>query len=421
MRAYSSGPFCGCCASRLLRVARGRFFDLAWGMDADAWLGVEVISPAGTAIELGPRIDAAIRAAIDGKALQSSDVPAEGVLVEDALFDAMYTVLQAALGDGAKIAKVQVLSSDVARYRLWLEGRYKVKKDVPSKPEDVAQELTDELKEDLRLQGMSAFDDIKFVELSLFLGRPVSKLERSGGAYNAPPTMMTGAIAARKSGAKTFDDLLERCYKSNDLAAVDTWINTLSHRCTTSQASPYAGQAANRFRTWWSKACRLNAPRAVLWYVMEYRANHPGRGLPFLSDPELLALADRRLLSDGDAAITLSQLATSKAVPASTDGGSTVSGVTSSSGLGSSISSSQSATLDRLANTIGAMSDGLASITSRLDRLEEGGAKGEPGGADRPPGSCFICHSTKHRIQKCPKLPKDMKDAMKAFSSGDDA
>ena len=28
MRAYSSGPFCGCCASRLLRVARGRFFDL---------------------------------------------------------------------------------------------------------------------------------------------------------------------------------------------------------------------------------------------------------------------------------------------------------------------------------------------------------------------------------------------------------
>ena len=385
-------------------------------MDAQIWLGFEVLSPAGLPIELGNRIEVAIEAAIKGAALSENDVPKDDVLLEDAQFELVFTVLKAALVDGASLAKSPVLTSDVARYRLWLEGRYKVKKEPPSKPEDVAQELTEELKEDLKVQGMSTFDDMKFVELSLHLGRPVSKLERTGGAYNAPPTMMSGAVAARKSGAKTFDDTLEKCYKANDITAADTWINTLSHRCTTSQSSPYAPQASNRYRTWWSKACRLQSPRAIIWYVMEYRANHPGRGLPLLSDPELLALADRRQITDGDAALTLSQLSSSKTGHSMSDVASTVSGSSVSSGLGSSVSSSQSAALDRVTNSLSSLADGMASISSRLDRLEEGGSTRSVGGVssdERPSGSCFICWKTDHRIQQCPKLPKDMKDALR--------
>ena len=40
-------------------------------------------------------------------------------------------------------------------------------------------------------------------------------------------------------------------------------------------------------------------------------------------------------------------------------------------------------------------------------RVLEGGAR------EHPPGSCFICHSTEHRIHNCPKLPQDIKRAIK--------
>ena len=30
-----------------------------------------------------------------------------------------------------------------------------------------------------------------------------------------------------------------------------------------------------------------------------------------------------------------------------------------------------------------------------------------------PPGSCFICHSMDHRIEKCPQLPYNLRNALK--------
>ena len=223
----------------------------------------------------------------------------------------------------------------------------------PKKPEK-----TPELLADLAAQGMASWDDLAFLELSLYLGRPAGKGERQGFVHNAPPTVMDGVRSAKKAhSAVNFDAVLEKALETGDISAASTWMMTLSQRCSSSPASPYAGKAANRFNTWWSKALRLNEGRAIAWYAREYRMAKMGRGLPVESDPELLALASQKHVSV-DAARDLSSLAKLKAP-------SEVGTVTDTSSVtGSSLSGLTSASESAISGQL----EKLVSITSTVAR-----------------------------------------------------
>ena len=160
--------------------------------------------------------------------------------------------------------------------------------DVPVRKGQV---MTKELKDNLEAQGMSSFDDLTFVELSWFLGRPCGPAERADGAYNTPATCMVGAKTAKKNGAPNVDAILATALTTGDIGPYNSWMLNLTQRCAVSTASPFASKAANLYSTFHSKALRLKDGRAIAWYCIEYRAYRVGRGIPDDSDPELLALA----------------------------------------------------------------------------------------------------------------------------------
>ena len=380
--------------------------------DVDTWLGVSVLGPAGKEIALGPEIAAALKAAAVDGTLTELDVPDEGVSMDDAQFKDFEEAMAAILSTGATAAKSTMRPVDTSRFKLYLKGRYKDGK-VSSSSKAKEPELTEALKADLAAQGMSSWRDLAFLELSIFLGRPAGSAECIGFAHYSPPTHMDGAKVAKKNGAMNFDLVLAAAMESGDLTRANSWMMTLAQRCASSPASPFAGAAANQMNTWWSKAQRLGNARATAWYAVEYRQAKMGRGLPLDSDPELLALASNQRFN----APTIVDL--TKGVGKDVDVASTASGYSSlpsgASGLGSELSTQ----FEKVHASTALIAESVAELAGRVSRIESAGPAGggwssaEGGAREHPPGSCFICHSTEHRIHNCPKLPQDIKRAIK--------
>ena len=152
--------------------------------------------------------------------------------------------------------------------------------------------------------------------------------------------------------------------------------------------------------------------RAIAWYAREYRMAKMGRGLPVESDPELLALASQKHVALGAAKdlSSLSKLKASSEIGSVTDVGS-VTG-SSLSGLSSASETAIAGQLEKLVAITTSVSQSVEALAARVDGLEAGGGGGGGGSREAPPGSCFICHSTEHRVHNCPKLPRDIKAAI---------
>ena len=390
--------------------------------DAVAWLGAEVLSSIGKPIVLGKGLVAALEAAAKDGTLTEMDVPLDGSLDEGSFKDFGKTMMAVAK-HGATVLKTTLDEIDFIRFELWLKGKYLDGK-TSSSGKVMAMEpaMRAKMDADMLAQGMQDWPELAFTELSLWLCRPVGHDETAGFQYNSPPSSMDGAKVAKKNGQRNFDQVLEKALESGDITQLDTWMMTLSQRCSTSPASPYAGRASNLFNTWWNKAKRLGNARAIAWYCTEYRMSYVGRGLPKESDPELLALASKEAAT---AATTLKDL---KRPVAGTDTSSDVgSETTLSSALMSSVSSpGVSAQLEKMISTTSAVMESVSGLAERLSKLEAGGGGGgsgsgavPPGSREPPPGGCLICHSLRHRMEKCSKLPRHIKEALKK-TPGDD-
>ena len=148
------------------------------------------------------------------------------------------------LVDGAKLTKpaTVLLETDALRFECWLKGRYM--DDVQLKTPKREQTMTPELRADMDAQGMTDFDDLAFVELTVHLGRPAGPLERIGGAHNSPPTTMDGARTAKKHGAPNFDQVVAAALESGSIDRINSWIMNLTQRCTNSRSSPSRPTAA---------------------------------------------------------------------------------------------------------------------------------------------------------------------------------
>lgn len=259
-------------------------------LDVGAWLGAkEVLNELGNPIKLSSRVtESLVEIAKDGT-LSENDIPADGAVLDESSFATFAKSLKTLLADGAKAKGVNLLGVDIMRFEEYLKGRYM--EDVVLKTPKKEQIMTPELRDDLDAQGMVDFDALAFLELSLYLGRPASQLERIGAAHHSPPTTMDGARTAKKHGATNLDTLVAAALESGDISKINSWMINLTQRCTNSKACAFAPLAANLINTWWSKACRLKEGRAIAWYVSEYRSTYVGRGLPVDIDTEILTLA----------------------------------------------------------------------------------------------------------------------------------
>ena len=87
--------------------------------------------------------------------------------------------------------------------------------------------------------------------------------------------------------------------------------------------------------------------------------------------------------------------------------------------------------MDEIANGMKTMMDALSSMGSRIADMEKDGGRALPppsytpplptgpevGQIQAPKGTCFICFGT-HNVRQCPKLPKDMKEALQKAKEG---
>ena len=353
--------------------------------DAVNWLGAEVLSSIGKPIALSKGLVAALEAAAKDGTLTELDVPVDGSL-DEGMFKDFGKTMMAVAKHGATVLKDTLSEIDFIRFELWLKGKYLDGKK-SSNGKDLVMEpaMRAKMDADMLAQGMQDWPELAFTELSLWLCRPVGHDETAGFQYNSPPSSMDGAKVAKKNGQRNFDQVLEKALETGDITQLDTWMMTLSQRCSTSPASPYAGRASNLFNTWWNKAKRLGNARAIAWYCTEYRMSYVGRGLPKESDPELLALASKESITTTYTTASLKDL---KRPAGGTDTSSEVgSETTLSSALMSSVSSSGvSVQLEKMISTTSAVMDSVSGLADRLSKLEAGGGGGGGGGGGVPPG-----------------------------------
>jgi hypothetical protein len=382
--------------------------------DVKGWLGVEVISSVGKPLTVAKEIVVALDAAAQDGTFTEMDVPAKDGMLDEAAFLEFAKLMKVMLEHGVTVAKNTINPVDGTRFASWLKARFLDDRTTADKKGPVLDEKQKkEMEADMSAQGMSEWPELAFAELSLFLGRPVGRMECDGFEYNGPPTSMSGAKVAKKNGVKNFDQLLEEAFAGSEITRVDAWMQLLAQRCSTSPASPFAGRASNLYNTWWNKAKRLGNARAIAWYCIEYRMSYLGRGLPKESEPELLALAAK------EASPPTSSLKDLRMTPhANSETATEVGGDSSISGSSVGPSASQismNGQLEKILSTTSAVMDGMAALAERVAKIESGTGSETPEGRSgrRPPGSCLICHSTTHQISNCPQLPIGMKNKLK--------
>ena len=179
--------------------------------------------------------------------MDEGDLPAGDHSLEETALKLFRVSMMAFMADGAKAASIAVRESDKDKFIQWLDGRYASSKEVAMTGTTPAK-MTKALKEDLEAQGMQTIDDLAFLELTRYLGRPVGSSERKGFAHNSPAHMMEGAKTAKKHGATNFDVVVKEAKVSRDCSAIDSWITHLAERCSSSEASPYAEKSGARIQ-----------------------------------------------------------------------------------------------------------------------------------------------------------------------------
>ena len=203
-----------CCSGPGLRVRMATF------VVAD-WLGVEFDSAVGTKIKLSASIQAALTKAHADGDWDESDVPADEAAL-DAEELAELTKLFGTLYEDTFTAPATPKKTDKERLKQWLKAKYE---DVGSK--DVTSGVvSQQFKDDLAQQGMTKPAEMYYLELAMWLGRPVGEAEMVGASYRSPPTAMSGAKTAKKNGdeftSRTIDKVLKAARESGDVQGMRT-------------------------------------------------------------------------------------------------------------------------------------------------------------------------------------------------------
>jgi hypothetical protein len=187
----------------------------------------------------------------------------------------------------------QIRDLDFAKFMDWLEMSVKEVKETPKEPKETLG-MSATAVNDLLGQGADNLFDLAWLEVSLFMGRPVSVPETVDWVYGAPPNMTAGGRAARKSNLETFDMAVTRAVSESDLYPVDQWVTRLATQML-GCGHLFAGKASSVLMEWWMAARTTNVTeKKILAYVKAYRKHYMGRGFPVVFDAQIQAAITSR-------------------------------------------------------------------------------------------------------------------------------
>jgi hypothetical protein len=373
---------------------------MATAAEFTAWLGESVGEKSFT---LPANVVTALEKAYADGTVEEDDIADDGTLDGGELKEAI-DLWRDIYADGAKAKKLDVRASDGRKLARWLTVRWSTEEALDALDEG---KPSKQLQEDMDAQGVTAPAHIGFIELDLASGRVPALAETVGFAHKAPWAKMDGG----KLIIKYKQDNLDVMLTGGDLEEVNLHFSTLAERLMM-EDEEYSHLLAARVLRHWQDARKLRASKAILFYMKAFRKKYAGRGLPTVTDRDLMTEAMSAQMA-GDLG--------AQGKPMVDLGGVRLEGTSSkgTSHAGSSVPSSASSLESKLATQITEMmgvvttlSQEMSSLKTGLNDLKStqgnlaskiGGLSKSSGGGER---KCFRCGSWEHEIKDCPEPPK---------------
>ena len=371
-------------------------------MDFEAWLGENYTDSDGSAVALPVPVQAILLQAFkDGVLDDKQDILDDEVWLPSKRMKALVEVYQTAYKDVVPSADQKQMH--LVRIDRWLRARYSDDEDeassvLGSKEGKSMKKPSDAEAKDLKSQGLTMPRQMRVLELSLYLGRPVGDSELDGGSYKSPAATFKGSTLAKKGGdLTTVDMVIKQTLADGKREPLEDWFTELLQLMgedTTEDMQPVAA----RISLFWNQIrSDFKSPKMVARYLQLYRKRYQGRGIPILADDNLRSAVFSALLAEKEEAPQ------PPTAPASLASLSSYSGSTTGSSVASSAAAAANekvmAVLDKVLAGQTEIKEVQTKLSQKVLAIER---TVNSGTGDR----CFLCNETGHKKENCPNKEK---------------
>ena len=292
--------------------------------------------------------------------------------------------------------------------------------------EEVAAPVSSRQRKDMEDQGATHPSDLACMYLSVHVGRRAGRCEHSGMTYGSHWSLAKGLKHVAKNpsslGSKNLPQLLERAKETGDLTGLDKFVQKTSDSFMTDTTDPFWVTGGSRLLRRWTRGktvCRT--PRAAAWYFFLFWEEHPGRGIPDISDHDIIREAETAAEKADSIFMGERSAPTSYAASAA-------SGLSGYGSLASSASQQETvrgAKLEEMMVTLLAkVTETQSEVTSlRAKQVEMArqvrDARASEKGDDEKGPQCYYCRMKGHFAEDCPRLAE--KEARKAEKASEAA
>ena len=374
-------------------------------MDTESWLGEVFKDSDGTEVSLPADVQTVLQKAfVDGVLDAKQDVLDDAVELASKRMKALVEVFQVAYKDIVPTANQKQIH--LVRIDRWLRARHsededeassvldgKVKEPAKGKPSEAEAK-------DLAAQGLASPRQMRVLELSLYLGRPVGDAELEGGSYRSPASTFKGATLAKKGGdLVTIDMVIKQALADGLREPLEDWMTELLQLMGEDSTAEMVPVAARISLFWNQVRSDFKSPKMVARYLQLYRKRYQGRGIPMLTDDNLRSAVFSALLAEKEAPPQVPTAPASLASLSSYSGSTTGSSVASSAGAAvAEANSKMLAVLDKVLAGQTEMKDVQTKLNQKVLAIE----RTLNSGGDR----CFLCGETGHKKEACPNKEK---------------
>ena len=370
-------------------------------MDVEKWLGDYYTDSDGSEVALPDAVKVILAQAFkDGVLDGKQDVLDDEVELPPKRMKALVEIFHVAYKDVVPTADQKLMH--LARIDRWLRARY-------SEDEDEASTMDGKSKDkpcseaeikDLTEQGFAKPRQMRILELSLYLGRPVGDAELAGGSYKSPAATFLGSTLAKKGGdLVTIDMIIAATLVDGKREPLDEWFTELL-QLMGEDTTDETKLVSDRISAFWNQVRNdFKSPKMIARYLQMYRKRYRGRGLPFLSDANIRSSLFSAMLAEKEVAPQPPTAPASLSSLTSSYASSAVSGSSIASSAAAEASAKMMAALERLVVGQSEMKETQVRLNQKVLAIERS-VNAEK--SDR----CFLCNETGHKKENCPNKEK---------------
>ena len=387
-------------------------------MDIEAWLGEYFKDSDGSEVVLPDVVKVVLAKAFkDGVLDAKQDVLDDKVELVPKRMKQLVEVYHVAYKDVVPTADQKQMH--LVRIDRWLRARYSDSEDEASSVLDgkIKEKPTEAEDKDLTAQGLSLPRQMRILELSLYLGRPVGDSELDGGSYKSPAATFKGSTLAKKGGdLVTLDMVVKQTLLDGKREPLEDWFTELLQLMGEDTTSEMKEVSARISLFWNQVRSDFKSPKMVARYLQLYRKRYQGRGIPVLADDNLRSAVFSALLAEKEEApqpptapASLSSLASSYA--GSTTSGSSVAS-SAAAAANAEANAKMMATLERVLAGQAEMKETQVKLNQKVMAIERSV------GADKA-DRCFLCNEAGHKKENCPNKDKYTRSGKPKTDSSD--